>query len=51
MFNENNLLFFDTEFTGLTQDTTLVSIGLVSLNLETKFYSEFDCFNHDQVDK
>ena len=33
-------LFFDTEFTGLRKDTTLISIGIVSED-ERKFYAEF----------
>lgn len=35
------IIFFDTEFTGLHKDTTLISIGLVSETGE-KFYAEFD---------
>jgi len=41
-------LFFDTEFTGLTQDTTLVSIGLVSEDNRT-FYAEFTDYSKMQV--
>ena len=33
-------IFFDTEFTGLHKDTTLISIGLVDENGKT-FYAEF----------
>ncbi len=31
-------VFFDTEFTGLRKDTTLVSIGMIAENGET-FYA------------
>ena len=43
-------LFFDTEFTGLHQKTTLISIGLVSETLET-FYCELDDYDRNQVDE
>jgi len=43
-------LFFDTEFTGLHQNTTLVSIGIVSEDDKT-FYAEFGDFDHTQVDE
>jgi len=33
-------IFFDTEFTGLTQDAKLISIGLVDESGERKFYAE-----------
>ena len=42
-------VFFDTEFTGLHQNTTLISIGLVAENGE-KFYAEFNDFDKEQVD-
>lgn len=42
-------IFFDTEFTGLHQNTTLISIGAVSDTGET-FYAEFDDFDYTQVD-
>lgn len=42
-------IFFDTEFTGLHQETTLISIGLVSEDGRT-FYAECDDFDQDQVD-
>lgn len=42
-------LFLDSEFTGLHQDTTLISIGLVSEEGHT-FYAEFDDFDLSQVD-
>lgn len=41
-------LYFDTEFTGLHKDTTLISIGIVSENGK-KFYAEFLDFDFDQV--
>lgn len=43
-------IFFDTEFTGLHQNTTLISIGCVAENGMT-FYGECDDFNLYQVDE
>lgn len=42
-------LFFDTEFTGLHQNTTLISIGIISEN-GMCFYAEFTDYDKDQVD-
>lgn len=42
-------VYFDTEFTGLSKSTTLISIGLVAENGE-KFYAEFSDYNKDMVD-
>lgn len=42
-------IFFDTEFTGLHQHTTLISIGLVS-DYGHKFYAEFTDYDKDQID-
>lgn len=42
-------VFFDTEFTGLHQDTTLISIGCVSED-GYSFYAEFTDYAQDQVD-
>lgn len=42
-------LFFDTEFTGLHKDTTLVSVGIVAEN-EKKFYAEFSDCDESQCD-
>lgn len=42
-------IFFDTEFTGLHQKTTLISIGLVSEDGEC-FYAELNDFDQNQVD-
>jgi len=42
-------IFFDTEFTGLHQDTTLISIGMVSEDGQ-EFYAELDDFDLEQVD-
>ena len=42
-------VFFDTEFTGLHKNTTLLSIGLVAENNKT-FYAEFNDYDPDQVD-
>lgn len=41
-------LFFDTEFTGLRKDTTLISIGIVSED-GRRFYAEFVDYDHSQV--
>lgn len=43
-------LFFDTEFTGLRKETTLISIGIVAENGK-KFYAEFTDYNESQCDK
>lgn len=43
-------IFFDTEFTGLHKDTTLISIGCISANGRT-FYAEFSDYNKSQCDK
>lgn len=42
-------LYFDTEFTGLHKDTTLVSIGIVAENGK-KFYAEFSDCDESQCD-
>ena len=42
-------IFFDTEFTGLHQKTTLISIGMVS-ECGKEFYAEFNDYNLLQVD-
>lgn len=41
------ILYFDTEFTGLHKDTTLISIGIVSEDGK-KFYAEFDDYDRNQ---
>lgn len=41
-------IYFDTEFTGLHKNTTLISIGLVDENNRT-FYAEFTDFDQSQV--
>lgn len=43
-------IFFDTEFTQLRQDTTLISIGLISED-NRKFYAEFNDYNKELVDE
>lgn len=43
-------IFFDTEFTGLHQNTTLISIGCIAETGQT-FYAEFGDFDHTQIDK
>lgn len=42
-------VFFDTEFTGLHQNTTLMSIGLVD-ELGRSFYAELNDYDESQVD-
>lgn len=42
-------IFFDTEFTGLHKNTTLISIGLVTEEGRT-FYAEFTDYDKSQVD-
>lgn len=43
------LLFFDTEFTGLRKDTTLISLGIVSDD-GRKFYAECCDYDRNQCD-
>lgn len=45
-----SLLFFDTEFTGLRKNTTLISLGIVSDNGK-KFYAEFTDYDENQCDE
>lgn len=45
----NNILFFDTEFTGLHQNTSLISIGIVSDD-GREFYAEFSDYDKSQID-
>lgn len=42
-------VFFDTEFTGLRKDTTLISIALISDRAHS-FYAEFTDYDQSQVD-
>ena len=45
-------IFFDTEFTGLVKNTTLISIGLVTENIngkEESFYAELTDFDKSMV--
>lgn len=42
-------MFFDTEFTGLHKDTTLISIG-VTTEAGTTFYAELTDYDKDQID-
>lgn len=44
-----SLIFFDTEFTGLHKNTTLISIGLVSDD-GRKFYAELTDYDKSQCD-
>jgi hypothetical protein len=43
-------IFFDTEFTGLHQNTTLISIGLIAETGQT-FYAELNDYDKSQVDE
>ena len=43
-------IFFDTEFTGIHQNTTLISIGLVTEDDHT-FYAELSDYDRNQVDE
>ena len=43
-------IFFDTEFTGLHKNTTLISIGLIDENNRT-FYAEFSDYDESQCDE
>ena len=43
-------IFFDTEFTGLHQKTTLISIGLISECGKT-FYAELNDYDQSQIDE
>jgi 3' exoribonuclease, RNase T-like len=43
-------LFFDTEFTGLHQNTTLISIGIVS-DCGKTFYAELNDYDQNQIDE
>lgn len=43
-------IFFDTEFTGLHQSTTLISIGAIDEDGSRSFYGEFSDFDKSQVD-
>lgn len=42
-------VFFDTEFTGLRKNTTLISIGMIAENGET-FYAELTDYDEKQCD-
>lgn len=42
-------IYFDTEFTGLHQQTTLISIGVVDEN-GREFYAELSDYDKEQVD-
>jgi hypothetical protein len=44
----SQVIFLDTEFTGLHSNTTLISIGLVSID-GTYFYGEFTDFDKNQL--
>lgn len=41
-------LYFDTEFTGLQKDTTLISLGIISEDGHC-FYAKFTDYNQEQV--
>jgi hypothetical protein len=42
-------IYFDTEFTGLHQNTTLISLGMIS-ECGKEFYAEFTDYDQSQVD-
>ena len=42
-------IFFDTEFTGLHQHTTLISIGLIAEDGE-QFYAKLTDYDESQID-
>lgn len=42
-------IFFDTEFTGLRKETTLISLGMIAENGDT-FYAEFIDYDESQCD-
>lgn len=46
---QRELIFMDTEFTGLRQDTKLISIALIHES-GTSFYAEFDDFDWNKID-
>jgi hypothetical protein len=46
--SKERLIYFDTEFTGLHQMTTLISIGCITDDGKT-FYAEYTDFDKDQV--
>ena len=43
-------IFFDTEFTGLHQHTTLISFGAINESGEESFYHELNDYDKSQVD-
>lgn len=43
-------IFFDTEFTGLHQNTTLISIGCIAEDGKT-FYAELEDYDKNQIDE
>lgn len=45
----HNEIFFDAEFTGLHQGTTLISLGMVARDGRT-FYAEFTDYDQAQID-
>lgn len=47
--NQSKHIFFDTEFTGLHQNTTLISVGFIS-DCGKTFYAEFNDYDKKQVD-
>lgn len=43
-------IFFDTEFTGLHQNTTLISIGMITED-DKELYCELNDYDKNQIDK
>lgn len=48
--NEEYLVYFDTEFTGLRKDTSIISIGLID-SMGRELYIEFSDYDKSQVDE
>ena len=46
-----NIVFYDMEYTRQHYNTTPISIGLVDLYTEDKFYAEFVDYDHSQIDE
>lgn len=50
LLNKRTKIFFDTEFTGLHQNATLISIGLIAETGQT-FYAELTDYDKSQIDE
>ena len=49
MTTKTTRIYFDTEFTGLHQNTTLISLGMIS-ECGRQFYAEFTGYDKSQID-